>query len=201
MTKARLIANGEFLTSSSPLDPTKLDSNFGEIPADLLDDLTGGLAVHDFYTAPDNLTQLQSVTSFNLSTILTEQDSDGLVGAGMELQPQPVPDSYVFKENGKYLIQAQIGLQTPSADQFYAGGNIVVSTDGGASSFVIARGYNHIYGGMSGSSEWTTVVMTGVLDVTDKDQTWVKLNMASDQNVNIMLQEAVTHIRFMRLDS
>ena len=200
MTKARLIANGEFLTSDSLLDPTKLDNNFGEIPPELLDDITSGLAVHDFYI-PAIGGQLENVSSYNLSQLVTTQKTDVLVGQGMEMQPQPTPDSYVFKETGKYLVEAQIGLQTQTNDQAYAGGYLLASTDGGTTAPTIAKGYDHIYGGMSGAGEWSTVKFTGVINVTDVGQTWVQFWLNSQNPINVKLDDDVTHIRFMRLDS
>ena len=91
-----------------------------------------------------------------------DTDSYAKIGTGLSESS----GVFSFASTGIYFLSMQFTYRADASDQTYCGGSIQITTDN--SSYDIAcESYNAIYNGMSGSSEYGSVFMHCLFDVTN----------------------------------
>ena len=90
-----------------------------------------------------------------------DTDSYAKIGTGLSESS----GIFSFASTGIYFLSMQFTYRADNADQTYCGGSIRVTTDN-ASYDTACESYNAIYNGMSGSSEYGSVFMHCLFDVT-----------------------------------
>ena len=122
----------------------------------------GGITEAD--TWRQNTATTLSGGNADLTSNWERADTDGYAKIGTGLSESS--GIFSFASTGIYFLSMQFTYRADNADQTYCGGSIRV-TENNSSYDTACESYNAIYNGMSGSSEYASVFMHCLFDVTD----------------------------------
>ena len=123
---------------------------------------TAGVTEADIWRQNANTTLSGGNADLTSNWERVDTDSYAKIGTGLSESS----GIFSFASTGIYFLSMQFTYRADASDQTYAGGSIRVTTDN-SSYDTACESYNAIYNGMSGSSEYASVFMHCLFDVTD----------------------------------